>query len=142
MGLFFSAPSFHYNLPFHCRMLNEYHDLYEMQRHRLEDVVTQLTHDQEQWRRASYDLSWRVAQEYDLQTLQRMQLNEKSWTKLAGHFAILLSGKDTQQVREACLCGREGSVWEGSGIMDLNVDSLKMYFRTLRKNSSLLFTAV
>ncbi len=86
-------------LVYNSRVLNEYHELYEMQRHRLEEVVTQLTHDQEQWRRASYDLSWRVAEEYDLQTLQRMQLNEKSWTKLAGHFAILLSSKDAEQVK-------------------------------------------
>lgn len=67
----------------------------------MEDVVTQLTSDQELWQQASYDLSVRVAQEYDVQTLQRMQLNEKSWNKLAGHFTILLSNKDSQQVSSA-----------------------------------------
>ena len=79
-------------------MLNEYHELYELQRHRLEDVVSQLAQDQELWQQAAYKLSWKVAEEYDIKTLQRMQLDEKSWCKLASHFAILLSSKNTKQV--------------------------------------------
>lgn len=79
-------------------MLTEYHELYELQRRRLEDVVLQLSYDQELWQQAAYELSWKVAEEYDLQTLKRMQLNEKAWCKLAGHFTIMLSSKDTKQV--------------------------------------------
>ena len=67
-------------------------------------MVAQLTRDQELWQQASYDLSVRVAEQYDVQTLQRLQLNEKSWSKLAGHFAILLSSRDSQQVRGYCNC--------------------------------------
>ena len=94
-----SAPPELTDTPF-PRILQQYHELYELQRRRLEEVVSQLTYDQEMWQQASYDLSLRVAREYDVQTLQRLQLNEKSWSKLAGHFAILLSSKDSQQVRQ------------------------------------------
>lgn len=94
-------------------MLNEYHDLYEMQRCRLEATVAQLTYDQELWLQATYELSWRVAEEYDLRTLQRLQLSEKAWCKLAGHFAILLNSRDSKQVR-VCVGGEGGEEKEGT----------------------------
>ena len=40
----------------------------------------------------------RVAEEVNLQTVRRLQLSEKSWANLAGHFVIVLSNKDAQQV--------------------------------------------
>lgn len=82
-------------------LLAEYHALYELQRKRLEDQVSNLTFERDLWQQASYDLAQRVADECNLQTIQRIQLSEKSWCKLAGHFAVLLSDKDTQQV---CVC--------------------------------------
>ena len=82
----------------YCSLLAEYHALYELQRKRLEDQVDNLTVEKELWQQASYDLSLRVAQEEDLQTVQRLQLGEKAWCKLAGHFTVLVSDKDTQQV--------------------------------------------
>lgn len=84
---------------FPSSLLKEYHELYELQRRRLENQITNTTFEKELWQQAAYDLSWRVAQEHSLQTLQRLQLSEKAWCKLAGHFVILLSSKDTEQVR-------------------------------------------
>ena len=80
-------------------MLAEYHALYEMQRNRLEEKVSNLTFERDLWQQGSYELATRVAEETNLQTLQRVQLCEKSWCKLAGHFSVLVSDKDTQQVR-------------------------------------------
>ena len=57
----------------------------------------QLTQERELWQQASYDLAHKVAEEAGLRTVQRLQLCEKAWSKLAGHFAIILSNKDTQQ---------------------------------------------
>ena len=59
-----------------------------------------LTVEKELWQQASYDLALRVAEECNLQTAQRLQLGEKAWCKLMGHFAVVLSDKDTQQVSE------------------------------------------
>lgn len=52
------------------------------------------------WQQACYNLALKVAKQCQLQTLQRLQLSEKSWVKLAEHFAIFLSDKDTEQVRK------------------------------------------
>ena len=52
------------------------------------------------WQQACYALAIKVAEECRLQTLQRLQLSEKSWVKLAEHFAIFLSDRDTDQVRK------------------------------------------
>lgn len=86
------------------RLLNEYHGLYELQRHRLEEQVHSLTMEHGLWQQAAYNLSRRVAQEYQLRGLQKLQLSERNWSKLARHFAILLSSKDTQQVSKKPDC--------------------------------------
>ena len=63
----------------------------------LSSPSAQLTQERELWQQASYDLAHKVAEEGGLRTVQRLQLCEKAWSKLAGHFAIILSNKDTQQ---------------------------------------------
>ena len=72
--------------------------MYELQRKRLEDQVVSLTMEKELWQQASYDLARRVSEQCSLKTVQRLQLGEKAWCKLMGHFAVVLSNKDTQQV--------------------------------------------
>ena len=91
------------NVPFLCRLLNEYHGLYELQRNRLENQVHSLTQDLELWQEAAYNLSSRVAEEYLLYGVQKLQLSEKSWSKLARHFVIVLRSKDTRLVRNKLL---------------------------------------
>jgi len=81
------------------RLLHEYHGLYELQRYRLEDNVESLTSERDLWQDAAYGLSNRVIEEFQLRSLQKLQLNEKNWCKLCRHFTIMLSSKDTQQVR-------------------------------------------
>ena len=76
----------------------EYHDLYEMQRHRLELQVTQLVNEKELWHKAAHSLAAKVAHQRNLKTSQRLHLSEKAWCKLAAHFAVVLSDRDTQQV--------------------------------------------
>jgi hypothetical protein len=78
--------------------VSEYHDLYEMQRHRLEVQVTQLINEKELWHKAAHRLAAKVAHQRNLKTSQRLHLNEKAWSKLAAHFAVVLSDRDTQQV--------------------------------------------
>lgn len=85
-------------------LLAEYHALYELQRKRLEDQVSSLTTEKELWQQASYDLAHRVAEQCRLETIERLQLGEKAWCKLMGHFAVVLSDKDTQQVQIHCTC--------------------------------------
>jgi hypothetical protein len=81
-------------------LVSEYHDLYEMQRHRLEVQVTQLINEKELWHKAAHRLAAKVAHQRNLKTSQRLHLNEKAWSKLAAHFAVVLSDRDTQQLSE------------------------------------------
>ena len=85
-------------------LLDEYHELYELQRKRMEEQLSHMTYEQDLWKQAAYDLSWRVASEFNLLSFQTLQLNERTWCKLAGHFIIILSSKDTKQV---CVCASE-----------------------------------
>nr|KAG5700478.1 hypothetical protein BaRGS_013965 [Batillaria attramentaria] len=76
-------------------LLSEYHDLYELQRRRLERQVFVLSEEREIWSTAAYCLALKVTQENKLITAKRLHVSEKGWAKLANHFTILLSDKDT-----------------------------------------------
>ncbi|KAK3088891.1 hypothetical protein FSP39_025040 [Pinctada imbricata] len=77
-------------------LLAEYHDLYELQRKRLESSVFMLTEERELWSNAAYSLALKVTEEANLTTAKKLHVSEKSWAKLATHFTILLSDKDTE----------------------------------------------
>ncbi|KAK6195039.1 hypothetical protein SNE40_000555 [Patella caerulea] len=77
-------------------LLSEYHDLYELQRQRLEHQVVTLTSERELWSSAAYSLAMKVTEECQLTTAKRLHVSEKAWAKLAHHFTILLSDKDTE----------------------------------------------
>lgn len=52
------------------------------------------------WQDTAHSLAHTVAERLSLQSIQRLQLTEKAWSKMAAHFAILLSDQDTKQVGE------------------------------------------
>ncbi|XP_052789465.1 axonemal dynein light chain domain-containing protein 1-like isoform X3 [Mya arenaria] len=79
-------------------LLEEYHDLYELQRRRLEILVNNLTNEREIWSTAAYCLAMKVTEEAQLTTAKRLHVSEKAWAKLANHFTILLSDKDTDLI--------------------------------------------
>ncbi|XP_071115667.1 axonemal dynein light chain domain-containing protein 1-like [Haliotis cracherodii] len=81
-------------------LLAEYHDLYELQRRRLERQVFMLSDERELWSTAAYSLALKVTEECRLTTAKRMHVSEKAWAKLANHFTVLLSDKDTEQLTE------------------------------------------
>jgi len=77
-------------------LLSEYHELYELQRKRLEKHVENLIEERELWTTAAYSIAMKVAEENKLNSSKRLNLAEKSWYKLARHFTIFLSDKDTK----------------------------------------------
>ncbi|XP_070532396.1 axonemal dynein light chain domain-containing protein 1-like isoform X2 [Ptychodera flava] len=79
-------------------LLAEYHELYELQRKRLEQQVTSLKEERELWSNASYSLALKVTEANSLATARRIHVTEKSWSKLATHFTIVLSDKDTEEM--------------------------------------------
>ncbi|KAI6653211.1 Axonemal dynein light chain domain-containing protein 1-like isoform X2 [Oopsacas minuta] len=79
-------------------LLTEYHELYELQRRRLEGVTLKISSEKELWQQTAYDLALKVSDEYNLYTIRQLQLNEKKWYQLAGHFIVLLIQTDTQKL--------------------------------------------
>ncbi|XP_055896858.1 axonemal dynein light chain domain-containing protein 1-like isoform X1 [Biomphalaria glabrata] len=120
-----------------ANLLSEYHELYELQRQRLENQVFALTEEKEIWSTAAYSLALKVTEENQLNTAKRLHLSEKGWVKLANHFTILLTVKDTDQLTQI-----QGHVeaWRDE-IEDFNL-ALKEREDELRENLKLLKAAV
>ncbi|XP_033119171.1 axonemal dynein light chain domain-containing protein 1-like isoform X2 [Anneissia japonica] len=81
-------------------LLAEYHELYELQRKRLENQVASLAGERELWSHAAYNLALKVTEANALSTARRLHVSEKSWSKLAKHFAVVLSDRDTEQLSQ------------------------------------------
>nr|XP_004658931.2 axonemal dynein light chain domain-containing protein 1 [Jaculus jaculus] len=78
-----------------AKVLEEYHDLYTLQRKRMENDIKQLMTERDIWSSATYELALKVIERNRVILAERLYLNEKGWSKLATHFIIMLSTKDT-----------------------------------------------
>ncbi|XP_038045386.1 axonemal dynein light chain domain-containing protein 1-like isoform X3 [Patiria miniata] len=81
-------------------LLAEYHELYELQRARLESQVIALSREKELWSGAAYNLALKVTEANSLATARRLHVSERLWSKLANHFAIVLSDRDTEELSQ------------------------------------------
>ncbi|XP_033284065.1 axonemal dynein light chain domain-containing protein 1 isoform X6 [Orcinus orca] len=81
-----------------ARIVEEYHDLYTLQRGRMESDIEQLMAERDIWSSATYELSVKVIERNKVMLAKRLYLNEKGWNKYTKHFIILLSTKDTADV--------------------------------------------
>uniref|UniRef100_F6Q7B5 Axonemal dynein light chain domain-containing protein 1 n=1 Tax=Ciona intestinalis TaxID=7719 RepID=F6Q7B5_CIOIN len=81
-------------------LVDEYHDLYELQRHRLEANVSTLTEERDMWSNVAYSLSLKIMTINHLSTAKRLHVSEKAWSKLAGHFSVLLSDQDSENLSQ------------------------------------------
>ncbi|CAF1239746.1 unnamed protein product [Adineta steineri] len=76
-------------------LLTEYHELYDLQRKRLEKHTNVIVEEKELWRDAAQTIALKVVVEHKLSTSKRLNLAEQAWYALANHFAIYLMDKDT-----------------------------------------------
>ncbi|KAM4629858.1 axonemal dynein light chain domain-containing protein 1 [Polymixia lowei] len=79
-------------------LVQKYHDLYEMQRQRLEGHVTQLTEERDVWINGAYSLAVKVIRLKKLQLASRLHVSQQTWSKTAKHFTVLLSSKDSEDL--------------------------------------------
>uniref|UniRef100_A0A3P8ZDR7 Axonemal dynein light chain domain containing 1 n=1 Tax=Esox lucius TaxID=8010 RepID=A0A3P8ZDR7_ESOLU len=79
-------------------MVGEYHDLYEMQRRRLEGQVARLTDERDLWSRVTYNLALKVIKLNNIQLANRLHISEQTWTKTAEHFTVFLMSKDQEDL--------------------------------------------
>ncbi|XP_061016812.1 axonemal dynein light chain domain-containing protein 1 [Dama dama] len=80
------------------RIVEEYHDLYTLQRERMESDIKQLMVERDIWSSATYELSVKVIERNKVLLAKRLYLNEKSWNNYTKHFIVLLSSKDTSDL--------------------------------------------
>ncbi|KAM8930592.1 axonemal dynein light chain domain-containing protein 1 [Pelodytes ibericus] len=78
-----------------ANLLEEYRELYELQRGRLEKHLIHLTEERDLWSSATYRLARKVIEENQLNLCRRLYLSEKKWTKVIRHFIVLLASNDT-----------------------------------------------
>ncbi|XP_032947884.1 axonemal dynein light chain domain-containing protein 1 [Rhinolophus ferrumequinum] len=81
-----------------AKIVEEYHDLYTLQRGRMENDIKQLMTERDIWSSAAYELALKVIERNRVILAKRLYLNEKGWCKYAKHFIILLSSKDTSDL--------------------------------------------
>ncbi|XP_042317322.1 axonemal dynein light chain domain-containing protein 1 isoform X2 [Sceloporus undulatus] len=77
-----------------ANLLDEYRQLYELQRARLEAQIQQLTHEKELWSNATYELALKVIEKNKLILARRMYSSEKAWLKGMRHFTLLMESQD------------------------------------------------
>ncbi|ETE66185.1 Axonemal dynein light chain domain-containing protein 1, partial [Ophiophagus hannah] len=78
-----------------ANLLDEYRELYELQRTRLEAQIHQLTLEKELWSNAAYDIALKVVEKNKLILARRMYDSEKAWVKGMRHFLMLLASQDS-----------------------------------------------
>ncbi|XP_045694687.1 axonemal dynein light chain domain-containing protein 1 [Phyllostomus hastatus] len=81
-----------------AKIVEEYHDLYTLQRGRMESDIKQLMAERDVWSSATYELALKVIERNKVILAKRLYLNEKGWSKYAKHFIIMLSSKDTSDL--------------------------------------------
>lgn len=79
-------------------LLNEYHEIYELQRKRLEKALEEIADERELWIQSAYNIALKITEENKLVTAKRVNLSEKSWSKLAKHFALFICDHDTKDL--------------------------------------------
>uniref|UniRef100_A0A8D2JB90 Axonemal dynein light chain domain-containing protein 1 n=1 Tax=Varanus komodoensis TaxID=61221 RepID=A0A8D2JB90_VARKO len=77
-----------------ANLLDEYRELYELQRARLEGQIHQLTQEKELWSNTAYDLAYKVIGKNKLILARRMYDSEKGWIKVIRHFIMLVASQD------------------------------------------------
>uniref|UniRef100_H0UWD8 Axonemal dynein light chain domain containing 1 n=2 Tax=Cavia porcellus TaxID=10141 RepID=H0UWD8_CAVPO len=83
-----------------AKLVEEYHDLYTLQRGRMEADIRQLMKERDIWSSATYELALKVIERNKVILAKRLYLNEKGWHKYTKHFVTLLSTKDSADLAQ------------------------------------------
>ncbi|CAL8255020.1 unnamed protein product [Merluccius merluccius] len=79
-------------------LLQEYHELYESQRRRLQSQMATLAGERDVWRTHTFSLAAKVISLGKLQLFHRLHVSADSWCKTAQQYATVISTKDTEQM--------------------------------------------
>ncbi|XP_059922821.1 axonemal dynein light chain domain-containing protein 1 isoform X1 [Gadus macrocephalus] len=79
-------------------LLREYHELYELQRRRLQSQMETLAEERDLWRADTFSLAAKVISLGKLKQFHRLHVSAESWCKTAQQYATFISIKDTEQM--------------------------------------------
>ncbi|KAM6080405.1 axonemal dynein light chain domain-containing protein 1 [Theristicus caerulescens] len=83
-----------------ANLLEEYRDLYELQRRRLEKQVLLIAQERDVWSSAAYDLALKIVNRNRLTLVHRLHVSGKTLTNFLKHFIVLLASKDTEDLAD------------------------------------------
>ncbi|XP_026179535.1 axonemal dynein light chain domain-containing protein 1 [Mastacembelus armatus] len=75
-----------------------YHELYELERGRLEAQLLQMAEERDCWSQLTFCLGLKVISVKKLQLVRRLHVCEQSWFKTAEHCFLYLTSKDTEDL--------------------------------------------
>ncbi|KAG7513581.1 hypothetical protein JOB18_011935 [Solea senegalensis] len=81
-------------------VVQSYHQLYEMQRGRLEAQLLQMTEERDTWSQLTFCLALKVISVKKLQLVRQLHVHEQSWFKAAEHSILYLTSKDNEDLNE------------------------------------------
>ncbi|NWY49612.1 AXDN1 protein, partial [Chionis minor] len=76
-------------------LLEEYRELYELQRRRLEEQVLLLAQERDVWSSTAYDLALKIIDRNQLTLVRRLHASGKTLNNVLKHFIVLLASKDS-----------------------------------------------
>ncbi|NXP08383.1 AXDN1 protein, partial [Thinocorus orbignyianus] len=76
-------------------LLEEYRELYELQRRRLEEQVLLVAQERDIWSSAAYDLALKIMDRNQLTLVRRLHFSQSALINALKHFMVLLASKDT-----------------------------------------------
>ncbi|XP_064004397.1 axonemal dynein light chain domain-containing protein 1 [Pogoniulus pusillus] len=77
-----------------ANLLEEFRELYELQRRRLEEQILLVARDRDIWSSAAYDLALKMIDRDQLTLVHRLHVSGKTLTTILQHFIALLASKD------------------------------------------------
>ncbi|XP_028259743.1 axonemal dynein light chain domain-containing protein 1 [Parambassis ranga] len=86
-----------------------YHELYELQRARLEAQLQQMTDDRDCWSQLTFNLALKVISVKKLQLVSRLHISENNWFKTAEHCSLYMSSKDTEDLN---IVLEQSNIWK------------------------------
>ncbi|NWZ22004.1 AXDN1 protein, partial [Asarcornis scutulata] len=122
-----------------ANLLEQYRELYELQRRRLEYQVLLVTQERDIWNSAAYDLALKIIDRNQLTLVRRLDVSGKALTKVLKHFIVLLASKDTSDLADLQeeaekfreMMGRVGA--EIEHLEESSKEKLQIVYRSLNK---------
>ncbi|XP_042729840.1 axonemal dynein light chain domain-containing protein 1 [Lagopus leucura] len=83
-----------------ANLLEQYRELYELQRRRLEDQVLVVSQERDIWSSAACNLALMIIERNQLTLIRRLHISGKALTKVLKHFIVLLASKDLRDLAD------------------------------------------